>query len=267
MPELHHILKVAKDAVLSSSEIIFNSVDKPRNVVHKGKSNLVTQTDRESEQNIKSIISKSFPDHGILGEETGFTKSDSPYLWIIDPLDGTTNFVHSYPSYAVSIGVLYEEQPIVGVVMELPIKKMYFSVKNEGAYCGKERISVSTISDLSQSLLVTGFGYDHGKLWEENMRLFKHFTNITQGVRRLGAASVDLCHVASGKVDGFWEFDLHPWDTAAGILIVTEAGGTISKIDGDPFMIYDNQIIASNGLIHSKFIDEIKNENSFSILS
>ncbi len=132
MPELHHILKVAKDAVLSSSEIIINSVDKPKNIFHKGKSNLVTETDRESEQNIKSIISKSFPDHGILGEETGYTKSDSPYLWIIDPLDGTTNFVHNYPSYAVSIGVLYEEQPIVGVVMELPMKKMYFSVKNEG---------------------------------------------------------------------------------------------------------------------------------------
>ena len=127
MPELHHILKVAKDAVLSSSEIIFNSVDKPKYIVHKGKFNLVTETDRESEQNLKSIISKSFPDHGILGEETGYTKSDSPYLWIIDPLDGTTNFVHNYPSYAVSIGVLYEEQPIVGVVMELPIKKMYFS--------------------------------------------------------------------------------------------------------------------------------------------
>lgn len=264
MPDIHHILEVAKDAVLSSSEIIFNSLDRPKIVDYKGKSNLVTQTDRESEENIKSIISKSFPDHGILGEETGDTKSNSPYLWVIDPLDGTTNFVHDYPSYAVSIGVLYEGQPIVGVIMELPMNKMYFAVQNEGTYCDTERISVSTTSDLSQSLLVTGFGYDHGSLWETNMRLFKHFTNITQGVRRLGAASVDLCHVASGKADGFWEFDLHPWDTAAGILIVTEAGGTISKIDGAPFMINDKQIIASNGFIHNKFIDEIKNKNAFS---
>ena len=110
---------------------------------------------------------------------------------------------------------------------------------------------------------MTGFGYEHDERWERNMILFKRFTDIGQGVRRLGAASVDLCHIASGKVDVFWEFDLHPWDTAAGILIVTEAGGTISKMDGDPFRIYDKQIIASNGLIHNKFIDEIKIENIF----
>jgi myo-inositol-1(or 4)-monophosphatase len=260
LSQYNQILEVAKKASHSSAKIILNALDKPRNVDYKGKSNLVTQTDRKSEQNIKSIISEAFPEHGILGEETGKNKSDSPWLWVIDPLDGTTNFVHGYPSFSVSIGVLHQNKPVVGVVVELPLNRIYYAVQNEGSFCDDNSISVSTNSNLSQSLLVTGFGYEHGDLWKNNMRLFRHFTHITQGVRRLGAASVDLCHVASGKVDGFWEFDLHPWDTAAGILIVKEAGGMVSKMDRNPFSIYDKQILASNGNIHAKMLDEVDKE-------
>ena len=262
MSQYDHILEIAKKAAQSSAEIILKALDQPKNVDFKGKTNLVTQTDKESELNIKSIIFESFPTHTILGEETGKSNTGSPFLWVIDPLDGTTNFVHGYPSFAVSIGVLYEEQPIVGVVVELPVNKMYFAVQKKGAYRENESISVSNISELSKSLLVTGFGYEHGEKWKANMNLFKHFTDMTQGVRRLGAASVDLCHVASGKVDGFWEFDLYPWDTAAGILIVEEAGGKISSMDGNPYFIFDKHILASNGSIHSELIDEIGKVNS-----
>ena len=134
---------------------------------------------------------------------------------------------------------------------------MYTAIKGEGAFCDDNNISVSTIKELDKSLLVTGFGYQHGESWERNMVLFKRFTDICQGVRRLGAAAVDLCHIASGKVDGFWEFDLHPWDSAAGILIVSEAGGKISKMDGFEYSIYDKEILVSNGLLHDQMIKEM----------
>jgi len=137
-------------------------------------------------------------------------------------------------------------------VIELPTNHVYTAVKGQGAYCDTTTISVSTVKEINNSLLVTGFDYKHGDLWERNMILFKRFTDLTQGVRRLGAAAVDLCHVASGKVDGFWEFNLHPWDSAAGILIVKEAGGVVTQMDGSTYSIFDDQILASNSLIHEK---------------
>ena len=254
----NQIFDVAMHAAKSSAQIILKALSKPKDIKYKGKYDLVTKTDHESELNIKSIIYKNFPDHKILSEETESTESDSPYLWVVDPLDGTTNFVHNYPFFAVSIGVFYENKPIVGVVVELPENNLYYAIINEGAFCNNIAIKVSKTSLISSSLMVTGFGYNHGDLWKINMHLFKHFTDITQGVRRLGAASVDLCHTACGKVDGFWEFDLQPWDTAAGLLIVTEAGGKISKLDGKPFSIFNNQILASNSKLHSKIVNEIE---------
>ena len=174
-------------------------------------------------------------------------------------MDGTTNFVHDYPSFGVSIGLTHNNKPIVGCVIELPANNTYTAISGQGAYCNNESISVSEVNELGNALYVTGFGYKHGELWEQNMVLFKKFTDIGQGVRRLGAASVDFCHIASGKVDGFWEFDLHPWDMAAGILIVEEAGGTVTKMDGSHYSIYDNEILATNGLIHQKMMGQISN--------
>ena len=254
MDDLEKIVYVAQKAVRSSAKIILHAVNKPKSIEYKGKTDLVTITDYESEINIKSIISDYFPNHQITAEESSQKNTDSSYLWIIDPLDGTTNFVHQYSPYSISIGIYKDNIPIVGVVYELPIKNLYTAIRNKGAFCNNKPIRVSKNSILSDSLLVTGFGYDHGKNWEINMELFKYYTDITQGVRRLGAASVDLCHIASGKADGFWEFDLKPWDTAAGRLIVEEAGGIISKINGDEFKINDRQILATNGKIHSTFI-------------
>ena len=254
---LNRILDLAVTAAKGAADIILSASDQPKVVDHKGINDLVTQTDKESEQYICQVINDEFPDHGILAEESGSTLPNADFQWFIDPLDGTTNFVHDYPSFAVSIGVHQNNKPIAGCVIELPANHVYTAIKGEGAFCDDNNISVSTIKDLEKSLLVTGFGYQHGERWERNMVLFKRFTDICQGVRRLGAAAVDLCHIASGKVDGFWEFDLHPWDSAAGILIVSEAGGKISKMDGFEYSIYDKEILVSNGLLHDQMIKEM----------
>ncbi len=241
---------MAVKAATSAADLILSAHEQPKVADYKGRADLVTKTDTESEYLICKIIHKEFPAHGILAEESGSSLPKSAIQWIIDPLDGTTNFVHNYPSFAVSIGVYHNHKPMVACVVELPVNRVYTAVKGQGAYCDDSIISVSTVNELEKSLLVTGFGYEHGELWERNMVLFKQFTEMTQGVRRLGAAAVDLCHVACGKVDGFWEYELHPWDTAAGILLVEEAGGKITKMDGSTYSIFDNQILASNSLIH-----------------
>ena len=228
MSDLNHIHDVAVRAGKSAAELILSALDKPRVPDYKGKTNLVTKTDKESEELICAIIHAEFPKHGILAEESGSSFPNADYQWIDDPLDGKTKLVHGYPSFAVSIGVLYQGRPIVGVVLELPSNRLFSSIRGKGATCNGDSIQVSDVSSLSDSLLVTGFGYDHNDKWKTNMRLFQILTDKTQGVRRLGAASVDLCHVAMGMVDGFWEFDLHPWDTAAGMLILTEDGGTVT---------------------------------------
>ena len=253
------LLDVAVEAAIASSNIIMGALENPKEVTLKGKTDLVTSVDKESEDLIKAIIKSSFPDHDFLAEESGKDGRNSDFLWIIDPLDGTTNFVHSYPSFAVSIGLFYQGNPTISVVLEMPHVKLYSAIVSEGAYCEGIRISCSSTSKLIQSLLTTGFGYEHGGLWEKNMKLFKHFTNITQGVRRLGAASIDICHVADGKIDGFWEYDLHPWDTAAGILIAKESGCIISNIEGKPYDINkDKSIVVTNPFINKSFLNEVK---------
>ncbi len=251
---------VAVGAAKSAAQIIMDALQHPRDVHHKGRTNLVTETDRRSEDAIISHIRATFPDHSILAEESGTNNRDSDYLWVVDPLDGTTNFVHGYPSFGVSIAVLHDGEPIIGVVVELPVNRVYTAVKNAGAFCDNEPIHVSNVSELEKSILVTGFGYDHNENWHRNMELFKSFTDITQGVRRLGSAAVDLCHVARGVVDGFWEYDLHPWDTAAGILLVREAGGIVTKMNGEPYSIYDDSILATNGLLHQEMKKQIIND-------
>ena len=251
-------LVVAVEAAIAASHIIMEALEKPRVANHKGKTDLVTETDLHSENIIKSIIRASYPDHDLLAEESEKESSQSDFLWIIDPLDGTTNFVHGYPSFAVSIGLFFQNKPLIAVVLELPNTKLYTAIKDEGAWCEGQPFTCSQTDSIEKSLLLTGFGYEHGELWERNMALFKGFTDKSHGVRRLGAAAVDLCHVASGKVDGFWEFDLKPWDSAAGILIAQEAGCVVSQMDGSDYSIYDNNILVANPNIHREMILEIE---------
>ena len=251
---INQIFQTANSAIEKASKIVMDAHKLPKITEYKGKTDLVTKTDRQSESVIISEIQKVFPEHGIIAEESDKINVESEYQWIIDPLDGTTNFVHNYPAFGISIGVLYKGQPICGIVKELPANHTYSAIKEKGAFCDGKQIRVSDVNSLDQSLLVTGFGYEHGEKWSANMELFKQFTDITQGVRRLGAAAVDLCHVASGKIDGYWEFDLQPWDSAAGTLIVREAGGKVTKMDGTEYSVNKKQILATNGKIHDTMV-------------
>ena len=249
----NEFLKTVIYAAKEASKVILKSNQKTVKT-YKAKTDLVTSTDHESERVIIDIIRSKHPDHSILAEESGNFKKHLDYNWIIDPLDGTTNFVHSYPLFGVSIALSHKDKIIVGVVVELPSLNVYSAIQNGPAYCNDKIIKVSDNNKLIDSLLVTGFGYEHGNLWEDNMKLFKIFTDITQGVRRSGAAAVDICHAASGKTDGYWEFDIKPWDIAAGSIIAKQAGALITGIRGEEFSIWDNQILATNGKIHGEML-------------
>jgi len=251
------LLDVAIKAAHLSSDIILEFSDKSKVVDYKGRTDLVTIADKKSEKLIIDTILDKFQDHSILAEESGSNSKDSKYLWLIDPLDGTTNFVHGYPSYGISIACSIDNIISIAVVKDIVNNDLYTAIMNKGAFKNGKPINISKTKTLIDSLLVTGFGYNHDVNWELNMKLFKHFTDNTQGVRRLGAASIDLCHLAAGIVDGFWEYDLKPWDTAAGKLIVEEAGGKITKLNGDKFNIYQNQILASNKIIHEDLVLDI----------
>ena len=254
------ILEVAVEASLAASDIIMEAAHNPLiKKVKKSDSDLVTRTDLESEKIIMNFIIKNFPGHSILAEESDQKDNNSDYLWVIDPLDGTTNFVHGYPSFSVSIGVFYKKNPVVGVVLEMPHVKLYTAIVNNGSWCEGNKIQSSKIENIKDSLLVTGFGYQHGDLWEKNMDLFKILTDKCHGVRRLGSASIDICHVATGQVDGFWEYDLSPWDSAAGILIAKEAGCIVSQLNGMEYNIFNNNILVTNGIIHKEMVKEFIN--------
>lgn len=252
---INTIFQTANSAIEKATQIVIEAHNLPKITEYKGKTNLVTKTDHQSEEIIISEIQKAFPKHGIIAEESERINTESEYQWIIDPLDGTTNFVHGYPSFGISIGILHNSEIICGIVKELPSNRTYSAIKGKGAFCDGKQIHVSDANSLSESLLVTGFGYEHGEKWSANMELFKQFTDITHGVRRLGAAAVDLCHVACGNVEGYWEFDIKPWDIAAGVLLVQEAGGIVTKMDGSNYSIHNPQILATNGKIHDSMVN------------
>ena len=257
------MLSVAKAAARDAADLILHANEIDRKTSNKSTiTDLVTKTDKNAEQVIKDDILAKFPDHSILAEESGETKSSSEYLWVIDPLDGTTNFVHGLSPYCVSIALLKNNTPLLAVISELPAENLYWAVKGNGAFCNGEKISVSSRKSINDSLLITGFSYQHDSKWETNMKLFKDFTKISHGVRRIGSAASDLCYVASGKADAFWEIGLYPWDSAAGILLVDEAGGKVTRMDGRPYNIFDEQILATNNLIHDEMLENIYSETS-----
>ncbi|KAL0815012.1 hypothetical protein Bca101_071455 [Brassica carinata] len=245
-------------------KLVMEAVNKPRNITYKGLSDLVTDTDKASEAAILEVVKKNFSDHLILGEEGGIIgDSSSDYLWCIDPLDGTTNFAHGYPSFAVSVGVLYRGNPAAASVVEFVGGPMCWNTRTfsatagGGASCNGQKIHVSNTDAVERALLITGFGYEHDDAWSTNMELFKEFTDVSRGVRRLGAAAVDMCHVALGIAESYWEYRLKPWDMAAGVLIVEEAGGAVTRMDGGKFTVFDRSVLVSNGVLHSKLLDRI----------
>ncbi len=228
-------------------------------IEHKNAVNLVTDADTQAEQAIIERIREAHPEHQILAEEQGIVvQNDSPYKWVIDPLDGTTNFAHGFPAYCVSIGVEYQRACILGVVFDPTRQELFVGEMGSGAFLNDQPIRVSQTASLNAALVVTGFGYDIRETSNNNLDYFARFALRAQGIRRMGAAALDLCYVASGRLDGYWELKLHPWDTAAGVVILEEAGGQVTDLQGNPYSIYGTGIVASNGQFHNEMVDVLR---------
>lgn len=230
-------------------------------IEYKGDADLVTAADRASEVLIRERVSKQFPSHDVLGEEQGLKDSGSEYRWYVDPLDGTTNFAHGYPVFAVSMGLEHRSRDgdarIAGVVYDPTRDELFTAKKGSGALLNGKPIHVSKAAQLKECLLATGFP-SHKRHKNPNIFFYHQITLKTHGVRRAGSAALDLCNVACGRFDGFWEFNLNPWDTAAGALIVEEAGGRVSRFDGSPFELNSRETLASNGLLHDALVHEFE---------
>jgi myo-inositol-1(or 4)-monophosphatase len=226
----------------------------PVNVELKGEIDLVTEVDRSSEELLVGDLQKAFPDHDFLAEENLYPQKGSSHKWIIDPLDGTTNFAHGFPWFAVSMALEIDGEVVLAVVYHTMMAEMFTAVKGEGAYLNGARIRVSCRSPLRSSLLATGFPYDSATDPENNFTHFMNFQMGCRGIRRAGAAALDLAYVAAGRIDGFWECKLKPWDVAAGQLLVAEAGGRVTGYGGEHYLPYNHRIVASNGLIHDEML-------------
>src|SRR5215468_206827 len=230
-------------------------------IEYKGDADLVTAADRASEALIRERVSKQFPSHDVLGEEQGLKDRGSEYRWYVDPLDGTTNFAHGFPVFAVSMGLEHRsaqgEARIAGIVYDPTRDELFSAEKGKGAQLNGKPVHVSKISQLNECLVATGFP-SHKRHKNPNIFFYHEITLKTHGVRRAGSAALDLCYVASGRFDGFWEFNLNPWDTAAGTLIVEEAGGRVSRFDGSAFQLDSKETLASNGLVHDALVEEFQ---------
>lgn len=249
---------IATSTALKAGKLLRERLPSQQKISYKGEVDLATEADFASQKLIASSLRKNFPDHGILAEENLEEKGEAEFLWIIDPLDGTTNYAHGYPIFSVSIGLEAHGEVILGVVYDPNFDELFVAERGGGAYLNNKPIEVSKTAELAKSLLATGFPY-----WtrERPERLFKNFQAFSlkaQGIRRAGSASLDLCALACGRIDGFWEEGLKPWDTAAGKIIVEEAGGTLSKFDGSPFDIRVPEVVATNSLIHSQMLEVLK---------
>jgi myo-inositol-1(or 4)-monophosphatase len=211
---------------------------------------LVTEYDRRSEESIIELLRRECPEHGLLSEEGSSHQGEAEYLWIIDPLDGTTNYAHGYPLFAISAALTCAGQPLVGAVYAPILNELFVAERGTGAFLNGQKMAVSRTETLKNSLLATGFPVLNRI--EKNLPAFQSFLPLTQGVRRDGSAALDLCFVACGRFDGFWELDLKPWDTAAAWLIIEEAGGRVTDLRGGPFNLEQGEILASNGRIHQQ---------------
>lgn len=252
-------LKCGMEAAEAGAKVLLRYWGKLESVECKSSSSdLVTIADRESESAIIHVIRKYFPKHGVLGEESGLEDLyQSEYQWIIDPLDGTTNYTHNYPMVSISIALAHRGELLIGLVYNPICKESFHAVKGGGAFFNGQKISVTKTSELSCALLATGFAYDRKKSPETNYTEFAYFTQLTHGVRRGGSAALDLAYVAAGRLDGYWERGLKPWDIAAGALLVQEAGGQISNYDLSPLNLSEGRVLASNGLLHPIISSEL----------
>lgn len=251
------ILNTAKDAALTAGKFLKESFNQQLEIEYKGEINLVTEKDRESQEMIYKLVKDRFPDHSILGEEDLSVEKDKDHLWLIDPIDGTTNFAQSIPMFCVSIAFMEKGSPRVGVVYLPMLDEMFHAVRGSGAFLNNKQIHVSKKTELGKSLLATGFPYDRRESKINNVNHFNKFILRSLCIRRMGSAAIDLCYTAAGRFDGFWELKLFPWDSAAGLLIVEEAGGKVTDFSGNSFNPFLKECLATNGLIHSQMLQTL----------
>jgi len=248
-------LNAAWAAAIAAGKIIRANRQQPKNIAYKGPIDLVTSVDRQCERKIVGILQENFPGHSILAEEeTNVEAPQSQYRWIIDPLDGTTNFAHGYPQFCVSIALEQNREIIIGLVYDPLRRECFRAIRGQGATLNGQPIQTSSVNDLDKALLATGFPSDHREHADFYLSYFRAFMTRCQGIRRGGSAALDLCYVACGRLDGFWELKLNPWDTAAGALVVTEAGGKLSGFSGAPFLISGDETLAANIQLHDEMV-------------
>jgi len=227
-------------------------------VEHKGFNDLVSYVDKEAEKLIVNKLSQILPEAGFITEEGTNTTQAEEFNWVIDPLDGTTNFVHGVPIFCVSIALMERDEVILGVVYEVNLHECFYAMKGGGAFCNDTRIRVSTAQTLSASLIATGFPYNNFDLIDKYLAVLKSLMKSSHGARRLGSAAADLCYVAAGRVEGFFEYNLNSYDVAAGTLIVEEAGGKVTDFSGGRDFVFGRQILATNEKIHDEILADLK---------
>jgi len=248
--DLKSLLKFAFGAAADAGEILKKGFSQGKEIKYKGRIDPVTEYDFKSERLITARIRQTYPDHDLIAEEGSEIAHDAEFRWVVDPLDGTVNFAHGFPVYCVSIGLQFRGRPVLGVVYDPERDEMFWAVEGSGSYLNDREIHVTKETKLERALLATGFAYDIGKAKRNNLGLFARMAKVAQGIRRPGSAAIDICWLAAGRIDGFWELKLHPWDTAAAIVILKEAGGRFSRVDGSKFSIFDKDLLASNGKLH-----------------
>jgi len=253
-PSIKEFRKVAIAAAEKGGAILLKNFGKKPKVSYKGEINLVTEVDHLSEKVIVDYLHKNFQEHAILTEEIYSLKKDSEFQWLVDPLDGTTNYSHGFPVFCISIGLLRQKEIIFGLVYQPLLKEMFIAEKARGTILNRRKLAVSKTKELRRSLLATGFPYDIRTSPYNNLDHFCNFAVSAQAVRRAGAAALDLAYTAAGRFDGFWELKLNPWDVAAGILLVEEAGGKVTDFQNRAYDIYRGEILASNGKIHLEMV-------------
>jgi myo-inositol-1(or 4)-monophosphatase len=255
MPKANHSMLLSRMIGIAreAGQLLMTYFDRRIGFEYKGEVDLVTEADRASEKLIVEHIRSSFPSHDIVGEEGTRTKAGGEYRWFVDPLDGTTNFAHGYPVFCVSLGVEHNGVLEAGVLYDPTRDELFSAEKGDGAQLNGKPISVSKTRTLSEAILATGFP-SHKRHKNPNIHFYHQLTLRSHGLRRAGSAALDLANVAAGRYDGFWEFNLNPWDTAAGVILVQEAGGTVTRFDGSPWQIESAETLASNTLLHPELM-------------
>jgi myo-inositol-1(or 4)-monophosphatase len=252
--DLEIFKQTAIEAARKSARILRSRFGNISRIRKKAAAEIVTEADTESEEMILATIRAEFPDHAVLSEECGLITGASEYKWIVDPLDGTINFAHQIPIFAISIALAVRDTIVLGIILDPLNDELYSAVSGQGAQLNGQPIQVSATRTIAESLLVTGFPYNVREIFESVMLRYGSCLKASQGMRRLGSAALDLCYVACGRFEGFWEQCLKPWDSAAGALMVAEAGGRVTTFSDRPYTVEHAEILATNGLIHTKML-------------